>query len=203
MSKEELSPVQLEIVEEMIIESLEKAGKSMEKMLRIRISPKISGFGIGSVRRFDEFDQLGRFKVNLMKVAFEGEINGALYFIINTFEMDMINQVCLPDQVNATRNSEAKMIKHDFMSEIENMIANQSIAALSEFLGVEAIPRVPEIQIIRGDEVNDYLESENANIGAQFYVKSLLHGVVVDISPHFIWLIDENFIRISKLNIVS
>lgn len=193
----------MEIVEDMITESLEKAANSMEQMLRIRVKPKITGLGPGPINRILEFDELGRFKVNLMKVAFNGEINGALYFVINNHEMELINQVCLPESVNATRTSQTKMMKHDFMSEIENMIANQSIAALSEFLGVQVIGEVPIIRNMRGDLINDYLSNENEQIDTQFFVKSTLKGMVVNIAPHFIWLIDENFMRISRLNIVS
>lgn len=193
----------MEIVEDMIIESLDKAAVSMEQMLKIRVKPKITGLGLGPLRRMPEFDELGRFKVNLMKVAFRGEISGALYFVINTHEMDLINQVNLPEHVIATRNSQAKMMRHDFMSEIENLIANQSIAALAEFLGVSVIPEVPIIRNMRGDLVNDYMENENEQISTGFYVKSTLNGQVVNIAPHFIWLIDENFMRISKLNIVT
>lgn len=203
MSKEQFSAMHMEIVEDMIIESLDKAAASMEQMLKIRIKPKITGFGLGPIRRLHEFDELGRFKVNLMKVAFHGPIKGALYFVINTHEMDLINQVCLPESVNSTRNSQSKMIKHDFMSEIENLIANQSIAAISEFLGVQLISEVPIIRNMRGDLVNDYLENENEQIQAQFYVKSTLNGQVVNIAPHFLWLMDENFMHQSKLNIVT
>jgi len=193
----------MEIVEDMIIESLAKAANSMEQMLKIRVKPKITGFGLGPIRHILEFDDLGRFKVNLMKVAFRGEINGALYFVINNHEMDLINRVNLPESVVSTRNTQTKLMKHDFMSEIENLIANQSIAALSEFLGVQVIPEVPIIRNMRGDLVNDYLANENEQINTQFYVKSVLTGVVVNISPYFLWLIDENFMRISKLNIVT
>jgi len=203
VSKEEFSPLHMEIVEDMIIESLDKAAVSMEQMLKIRVKPKITGFGLGPIRRIPEFDDLGRFKVNLMKVAFRGEINGALYFVINNHEMDLINRVNLPESVVTTRSSQTKMMKHDFMSEIENLIANQSIAALSEFLGVQVIPEVPIIRNMRGDLVNDYLDNENEQIATEFYVKSTLQGVVVNISPHFLWLIDENFMRISRLNIVT
>lgn len=193
----------MEIVEEMILESLEKAAGSMEQMLKIRVKPKVTGLGLGPIREIKEFDELGRFKVNLMRVAFKGEVNGALYFIINNHEMDLINRVVLPNDINLRRSSETKMIKHDFMSEIENLIANQSIATLSDFLGVEVLPDVPMIRNMRGDLVNGYLQNENERIETGFYVKSILTGVVVNISPYFIWLIDDNFMRLTKLNIVT
>ena len=69
MSKEEFSSLHMEIVEDMISESLEKAAKSMEQMLKIRVKPKITGLGVGDLREIKEFDELGRFKVNLMKVS--------------------------------------------------------------------------------------------------------------------------------------
>ena len=175
----------------------------MEQMLRIRVNPELIQFGEGELKSLHEFDDLGRFKVNLMKVAFRGEINGAFYFVINSHEMDLINQVCLPESINTTRNSQTKMMKHDFMSEIENLIANMSIAALSDFLGVEVYGEVPIVRNMKGELVNSYLENENEINQTNFFVKSMLNGSVVNIAPHFLWMIDENFVRITKLNTVS
>ena len=203
MSRGELSKLHLEIIEEMIMESLRKAALSMEQMLRIRVSPELIQYGEGELKSLHEFDDLGRFKVNLMKVAFRGEINGAFYFVINSHEMDLINQVCLPESVNTTRNSKTKMMKHDFMSEIENLIANMSMAALSDFLGVEVYGEVPIVRNMKGELVNSYLENENEVNQTNFFVKSTLNGVVVNISPHFLWMIDDNFVRVTKLNTVS
>ena len=203
MSRGNLSDVHLEIIKEMLSESLNKAAKSMAQMLRIRVESELIHFGEGQLKPLKEFDELGRFKVNLMKVAFRGEINGAFYFVINNHEMDLINRVCLPDDITTSRSSHTKMMKHDFMSEIENLIANMSIAALSEFLGVQVIGDVPIIRNIKGELVNEYLENENELNQTSFFVKSMLNGTVVNIAPHFLWMIDENFVRITKLNTVA
>ncbi len=203
MSRGNLSELHLEIIEEMISESLNKAAQSMEQMLKIRVEPKLVQFGEGQLHGIKEFDDLGRFKVNLMKVAFHGEINGAFYFVINNHEMDLINSVCLPDDITGSRNSHTKMMKHDFMSEIENLIANMSIAALSDFLGVQVIGEVPIVRNMKGELVNSYLENENEQNHTGFFVNSNLNGTMVNITPHFLWMIDDNFIRITKLNTVA
>ncbi|WP_462250094.1 hypothetical protein [Ekhidna sp.] len=203
MSKGNLSQVHLQIIEQMITESLSKAAESMAQMLKIRVNPDLIQFGEGQLHAIREFDDLGRFKVNLMKVAFNGEINGAFYFVINNHEMDLINSVCLPDDITSSRNSHTKMMKHDFMSEIENLIANMSIAALSEFLGVQVIGEVPIVRNMKGELVNAYLENENELNKTNFFVNSTLNGAVVNIAPHFLWMIDDNFIRITKLNTVA
>ncbi|NQZ78932.1 MAG: hypothetical protein HRT61_22865 [Ekhidna sp.] len=203
MSRGNLSEVHLKIIEEMISESLKKAAKSMEEMLKIRVNHELIQYGEGILKPLHEFDDLGRFKVNLMKVAFNGEINGAFYFVINSPEMDLINQVCLPEDAARSRASHHKEMRNDFMSEIENLIANMSIAALSEFLGVEVFGEVPIIRNMKGELVNSYLENENEQNETAFFVKSTLNGKVVNIAPHFLWMIDENFVRITKLNTVS
>ncbi|WP_425391272.1 hypothetical protein [Ekhidna sp.] len=203
MSRGNLSELHLEIIEEMIEESLKKAAQSMEQMLRIRVNPDLIQFGEGELKPLHEFDDLGRFKVNLMKVAFKGEINGAFYFIINSHEMDLINQVCLPEGMTHSRASHDKMMRHDFMAEIENLIANMSMAALSDFLGVEVTGEVPIVRNMKGELVNAYLENENEQNQTAFFVKSTLDGIVVNIQPHFLWMIDDNFVRITKLNTVA
>lgn len=203
MNKANITGIHKEIIEDMINQALAKAAESMGKMLKIRMSPDLIDYGEGRLNRIREFDDLGRFRVNLMKVAFKGEINGAFYFIINTPEMELINKVCLPDSVSSSRTSQNKMMKHDFMTEIENLIASQSIAALSEFLGVQLLGEVPLVRIIKGELVNNYLENENDQNKTQFFVKSNLNGIAVNISPYFIWMIDENFMKMSRLNIVT
>lgn len=203
MSKANITGIHKEIIEEMINEALGKAAESMGKMLRIRMSHELIDYGEGELNKIRVFDDLGRFKVNLMKVAFKGEISGAFYFIINTPEMELINKVCLPDSVASSRTTENKIMKHDFMTEIENLIASQSISALSDFLGVQLLGEVPIVRIIKGELVNKYLENENEQIKTQFFVKSNLNGVAVNISPYFIWMIDENFMKVSRLNIVT
>ncbi|MEQ9404954.1 MAG: hypothetical protein RIM99_15285 [Cyclobacteriaceae bacterium] len=200
--KDTITDAHLEVYREMIEEALAKAALSMGQMLRIRVEYDLIDFGPGLLEKIEEFDDLGRFKVNVVKVAFNGEIKGAFYFIINVHETQLINKVCLPDAVNTTRNSEASMMKHDFMTEIENLIASMSITEISEFLGVQLLMEVPQMRTMKGEEVNEYLDNQNEVNRTQFFVKSTLNGVAVNISPYFIWMIDENFINISSQNIV-
>lgn len=203
MPNREITDTHLEVYREMVEEALDKAAQAMGQMLRIRMKYDLMGFGGGLLEPIEEFDLLGRFKVNVVKVAFSGELKGAFYFIINVHETQLINKVCLPESVNTTRNSETTMMKHDFMTEIENLIASMSITEISEFLGVQLHMEVPQMRSMKGEEVNEYLDHQNTVNRTEFHVKSTLKGVAVNISPYFIWMIDENFIDISSQNIVT
>lgn len=200
--KEQLGPHELEFIRELVMDALEKSAKSMEQMLKIRVSPELLGFGNGFSGSIGEFDQLGRFKVHLVKVGFQGEINGAFYFIINDHEVDLINKVCLPDSFNSEKRTENKLMKHGFMAEIENLIAALSLKEISEFLGVQMMGGVPEVQILKGDEVNEHIFKENREFNTAFFVQSVLASKAVNISPFFIWLLDEKFVEQLRLNIV-
>lgn len=197
-----LNPYEFEIIQEMVEEAISKAVKSMELMLKIRVKAEHVDFGKGPLAYIPEFDSLGRFKVHLVKVAFKGDIKGTFYFIINGHEVDLINQVCLPEKISSDTRSENKMMMHGFMSEIENMIAAQSIREISEFLGVQLLGEVPEVNIMQGVKVNEYLEQENELNKTAFYVRAVLSGVVVNISPYFIWMLDEDFLNRLRQNIV-
>jgi len=199
----DLSSIHHDIISELVENSLNKASGAMETMLKIRMRKHDISFGEGKLAPIPEFDQLGRFKVHVVRVRLKGEIGGAFYFLINAHEVDLINQVCLPEGMNAATLSENKMMKHGFMSEIENMIASLSIGEISDFLGVQLLSDVPEVQIMQGDKVNAYLRSENASNRTAFYVRTNLSGVVVNISPYFIWMLDDQFAKTLKLNIVS
>lgn len=200
---EELSDHQIELIDELVSGALKKSSQAMEQMLKIRIKSEDVIYGIGGLRPVAEFDQLGRFKVHLVKVVLKGQVGGAFYFIINSPEVDLINQVCLPKNLYAKTLSEDKMMKHGFMSEIENMIASLSIAEISEFLGVQLISEVPEVQIMPGEKVNQYLKDQNQMINTVFHVRAVFKGVVVNISPYFFWMLDDSFLDHIKINTVS
>ncbi len=195
----------MELLQESLDNTLTKAARSMEKMLKIRIQYDIIGFGEGPMDRIPEFDPLGRFKVHLVKIPFKGEIKGAFYFVINQHETELINSVCVPKSINSnlSKKSENVNMQVGFISEVNNLITSISLTEISEFLGVQLFAQVPQFHVLQGEMVNDYLETENHNMDTRFHVKSSLTGVVVNISPYFLWMLDESFIDKLNLNIVS
>lgn len=195
-----LSQEQNELIGELVDNALSKAAASMEQMLKIRIETDHTVYATGPLDYIPEFDQLGLFKVHLVKLLFSGDIHGAFYFAILDHEVDLINSVCLPEEFKSGKRSESKLMKHGFMTEIENVVAALSVREISEALGVQVELRVPKIQILPGNEINDYFEKENKIHKTAFHVKALLKGSAVNISPLFIWVLDEAFLKVLRLN---
>lgn len=198
--KNRLTEEQNEIVSELVNNALQKAVDSMAKMLKIRVDASHINYNTGDVPILHDLHQLGRFKAHLVKLVFSGDIHGAFYFIILDHEVDLINSVCLPEQFKSEKRTENKLMKHGFMSEIENVIAALSMKEISEYLGVQLELKVPQIQIIPCNQVNEYFEKENKVYKTAFHVSSVLKGVAVNVSPYFIWILDQNFMDILKLN---
>lgn len=196
---------ELDILKEIIEDTLGKAAKSMEMMLKIRVRGELIDFGYGGLSRIPELDPLGKFKVHLVKVPFRGDITGAFYFIISIHEADLINSVCAPSEVTdqPTRKADSNLMKAGIITEIDNLIASLSLTEISENLGVEVYPEVPQIQVMTGDAVNSFIATENRNNRTAFFMKSVFSGVFVDISPYFLWMMDEKFVTKLKLNVVS
>ena len=200
MHMHRFSEEQIEIVSELVTVALNKAVTSMEQMLRIRIKANHIKYSLGSLENIPELDQLGRFKAHLVKLLFVGDISGAFYFIILDHEVDLINSVCLPDEFKSDKRAENKLMKHGFMSEIENVIAALSVKEISEALGVQLELRVPKIQILPGVDINAFFEKENKIHKTAFHVKSVLEGQAVNIAPFFIWIMDDKFLDVLRLN---
>lgn len=203
MDNDKLNEFQLEIVRDFLGETLDRASSAMGQMLRMRIKPELIGFGEGRWSSIQAFDDLGQFRVHVMKVMLKGSVGGAFYFLINSHEVETINRVCLPKQVEASTNSQSRQIKYGFISEIENMIAALATTEISEFLGVQLYGQVPETSVITGSVVNDFLRAEARANNANFYVRSILRGMNIEIQPHFVWMLDDEFKKILKLNTVS
>jgi chemotaxis protein CheY-P-specific phosphatase CheC len=194
------SEEQREIVAELVTMALNKAVTSMEQMLRVRIKANHIKYNLGPLEHIPELDQLGRFKAHVVKLLFVGDIRGAFYFVILDHEVDLINAVCLPEQFKSEKRTESKLMKHGFMSEIENVIAALAVKEISDALGVQLELRVPKIQILSGVEINEFFEKENKIHKTAFHVKSVLEGQAVNISPLFIWVMDDRFLDVLRLN---
>ena len=95
------------------------------------------------------------------------------------------------------------MMTDGIMSEIDNLIAAMSLTEISDFLGVQVFAEVPQVQVMQGEMVNRFLYHENQLIDTSFFVKTVLSGAVVNISPYFLWMLDQNFTDKLRLNYVS
>lgn len=198
-----LSNLQFEIINELVDEALAQSVASMRDMLNIRMKKEYVNFGLGPLKRIQELDTLGRFKVHVIKVNFNGELKGAFYFVINAYEVGTINRACLPESVTSVLSAANKEMKIDFILEIENIIAALSITQISDLLGVQILGEVPKAQVLRGEEVNDYFREENLNNKTAFHLRAVLAGSDLDISPYFIWMMDQDFVDKLKENIVE
>jgi chemotaxis protein CheY-P-specific phosphatase CheC len=203
LDQERLGALELDLVKDFLVESMDQAAVSMGQMLHIRVKANLINFGEGQITPIAAFDQLGKFRAHVMKVALNGPIGGAFYFIINWHEVELINRVCMPDSINPATHSENRQMKIGIISEIENTIAAQSVSRISDFLGVQLLGGVPEMDTMEGERINEYLVEELYANKASFYAQSVLNGVAVDISPYFVWMLDDNFSKTLKLNTVS
>ncbi len=198
-----LNTLQLEIIGELVDSAMDKVVQSLEMMLNIPLQKDRTVYGNGSLAPVSEFDELGRFKVNIVKVAFTGDLNGGFYFIINAHELDTINAAALPEGMdNATIT--ARKMKKGFIQEIENMMAALTMTEIADFLGVQLEGAVPKMEVMPGEDVNMYLQEENLVFKTAFHVKSIFSGRGnVSLSPYFIWLLDQNFVNQLKMNTVT
>ncbi len=202
--EDRLSSVQLGVLGEMVEAALEKTVTTMERMLRIPLKVQYFNYNHGPLLPIQDFDALGRFKAHVVKVSFDSDIKGAIFFVINGQEIEQINKIVLPDEVNASNKANSRLMKKGFMSEIENLIASLSISEISESLGVELLGRVPEMRLMPGVDLNAYLQSQNELYDTAFHVKAVFGGRhSMNISPHFIWMLDQRFLETLKLNIVA
>jgi hypothetical protein len=203
-STEKLSSTQLVIIKELVDDALRKAVDSMERMLKIPLKIDYTDYGNGPLMRIPEFDNLGRFKVHIIKAVFKGDVNGGIYLAINGHEVDQLTRACLPAKLHSENSSASKMMKLGFIVEIENMIAAQVVSEIADFLGVELISDVPTVDVIKGSSVNDYFKNENEILQTSFHVKTVMASKIsVDISPFFIWMLDQRFVSNLRLNIVT
>ncbi|MEM6831081.1 MAG: hypothetical protein AAF551_11255, partial [Bacteroidota bacterium] len=184
---------EIEVATKLINGGLAMAKSSMEQILQSPITLEKVSFGAEA----NDLSKIGgkeSHNVNLIKTELKGELKGSCYLVFSESDVDKINKACLPADILENDSPESKMMMMGFLTEIDNMVAAAVITEFANFLGVELFGNVPSLHVMAHDKVNDYLTNETTSYDSVIHFKAIFHGAELDISPDFIWIINEKFV---------
>ena len=170
------------------------AKTSMEQILQSPITIKKIDYG-ESAEEPHRYENVSESNVHLLKTGLMGDLKGSCYLIFTAEEVEKINKACLPETVLKDDSDQAKMMKMGFLTEIDNMVAAAVITEFANFLGLELFGMVPSLHIVKSLEVNDYLGNESEQFDTVIHFKAVFHGTELDITPHFVWMVQKEFMN--------
>lgn len=199
---DKLNQNELEIASKLVFDGLSMAKKSMEQILQSPITIEKIDYSDSVASALPKYKINSSDTVHVIKTQLIGELKGISHLIFSDDEVNKVYRACLPASIIESNSTESKMMKIGFLTEVDNMMAAAVITEFSNFLGLEMYGHVPSMHVVKGSEVNAFLEKESGEFDAVIHFKAIFHGVELDISPDFVWVFQEEFVNKIK-NIVG
>ncbi|MEO9967360.1 MAG: hypothetical protein ABJF11_16295 [Reichenbachiella sp.] len=139
-------------------------------------------------------------KTHLLKTELVGDIKGFCHLIFSEDEVQKIQNVGLPEEVLMTNNPETRLMKLEFLTEIDNMVAGSVITQLANFLDLEIYGNVPSLHVMQASEVNKYIQAESAVYDSKVEFRAIFNIPELNVRPEFVWLLQESFLNKMKDN---
>ena len=185
---------EIEAATRLIKGALTMAKATLEQILQSPITLKKVAFGLENQRLSINNDP-GAHNMSMIKTELRGELEGSCYLIFTEDDVNKIARACLPLAVLDDDSPESKMMMMGFLTEIDNMVSAAVITEIANSLSVELFGSVPSLHVMAPDKVNEYLANETSSYCSVIHFKAIFHGAELDISPDFIWIINEKFVN--------
>ncbi|MEL6558228.1 MAG: hypothetical protein AAFQ94_08595 [Bacteroidota bacterium] len=185
---------EIQVATKLINGGLSMAKTSMEQILQSPITIQKIDYSKNSEAPH-RYENPSNSNVHLLKTGLMGDLKGSCYLIFTAEEVEKINKACLPEAVLKDDSDQAKMMKMGFLTEIDNMVAAAVITEFANFLGLELFGMVPSLHVVKSLEVNNYLSEESEQFDTVIHFKAVFHGQELDITPHFVWMVQKEFMN--------
>jgi len=167
------------------------AKKSMEQILQTPIAIERIEY---DDQALDRFALVGGNEVHLLKTELKGELAGACYLIFANDDVEKINHACLPLDISSGKSADSELMKVEFLKEIDNILAASVITEFANALEILAYGDVPSLVSIPSSTLHKYIESEIKKNETVIHSRAIFHGPALSISPHFIWIFQDELL---------
>ena len=193
-----LNETEFKAATDLINGGLTMAKESMQMILRSPISLSKIDYNESNSEISDYVPKSGD-ETHLLKTELKGQLKGSCYLIFTEEEVKKITAACLPASLEEETEMN-KMMKMEFLKEVDNMVAAAVITQFANILGLEIYGHVPGLHIMNPDEVAGYLRSETTEFDTIIHFKAKFIGEELEINPDFVWIFNEKFLdRIKEL----
>ncbi|MFY0686639.1 MAG: hypothetical protein JXQ90_05720 [Cyclobacteriaceae bacterium] len=172
---------------DLIQDGLKDASAAMGAILQTPIDIKKINYDVESAQDILKFSSKTEDPLHLLRTELMGDLQGVCYLILSQDEVDKIITSCLAPEM-------VKDMKDGFLTELDNMVAAAVITQFSDQTGLTLFGHVPSLIMKKSDEANKHIEEESKEFSSVLHFKAVFHGSELDISPDFIWMVQEEFV---------
>ena len=193
----ELNKLELDTTKSIIGIGLTKSADSLSFFIKEKVKILVTDIEICS----EDYSYISKKQESkstyLLTTEIKGEIAGKAYLIFDKQEVEKIVADNLPQSIMDNPLQKAEMTMA-FLLEIDNIITASVVTQFSNILDAKMYGDVPQLNILEGNKLQNYLESNNSTNTKTIYVNSKFVAEKMNIEPEFIWPLEDNFFQSVK-----
>lgn len=195
-----LTEREVEAINKLLKFGLSKAANAFQSVLGTNASLRSIDASLERISDVPQYSTKTENKAHLLKTELVGDIKGLCHLILSDEEVQKIQNAGLPEEILINNNPETRLMKLEFLTEIDNMVAGAVITQLSNFLDMEVYGNVPSLHVMHAEEVNKYIKAESSVYGSKVEFRAIFDIPQLGVHPEFVWLLQESFIEKVKSN---
>lgn len=179
---------------------LSKAAMAFKSILRTEAALTGIESDLGPNGEVPQYSTKSDGKTHLLKTELVGDVKGICHLIFSEVEVQKLQNAGLPEEVLMNNNPETRLMKLEYLTEIDNMVAGAVVTQLANFLNLEIYGNVPSLHVMQADEVNKYIKAESGVSDAKVEFRAAFDIPELGVKPEFVWLLQESFVDKVKEN---
>ena len=193
-----LTEEELRTTQQLIQKGLAKSAISLEQIINSPIEVNSIQYVIEDQNGVPQYSTKTGRKVHLIKTEIIGDLKGICHLVFSQEEVEKVQEKCLPKEIMAVNSPETRLMKLEFLTEIDNILAASMIAQFANHLNLKMYGHVPSLQVMKSNELNSFIYDEAVSMNSSVQFKATLCSSELEIMPEFIWLFKEDFIQYSR-----
>lgn len=184
-----------ETASQIINNGLAKAAFSLGQIIQSEVHIDAIDFAIEKTDDITLFTSKTNTSTHLLETVIKGEFKGVCYLVLSMDDVTKIQKKCLQASILESNAPNDIMMKKAILTEIDNMLSAAVITEFANRLNVNIYGDVPNLKVIEQDSVNKVIGKDAQEYKCLLHFKAVLHAIELDISPDFIWLLDDDFVK--------
>lgn len=193
-----LTEKEVQVAEQLIKYGLAKGSLALEMVVQSPVVIKQIELTIPSIKGVTQYSNKMDNKSYLLRTELVGDLKGFCHLIFSDEDVAKIQGKCLPPDLISENNSQSRLMKLEFMTELDNMVAGAVITELANYLELEIYGNVPSLNVINAADANAEIEKEAQEAEAPYGVRGIFHVPELNIFSEFVWLFKDRIIELVK-----
>ena len=191
-----LTEKEVHVAERLLKYGLAKGTLALEMVVQSPVVMKQLEMSLPSVKGVTQYSNKTEQKSHLLKTELVGDLKGFCHLIFSDEDVSKIQHKCLPSSLLEENNSQSRLMKLEFMTELDNMVAGAVVTELANYLELEMYGNVPALNVVNSDEVNEYINQEAIEMDAHHAIRGIMHIPELNVFGEFVWLFQDRIVEL-------